>query len=379
MKHLRYLCTLLACSASISATNAGVPYCIDDWTSAHNVSSSLNRSTLSAAWAGSRDVGAHLTRNQAGLRPGVSVPRAAAVPKSDAKASAKGPKVPIVAPKPRRWEVFGSMYFYSEKFDGNARYQYCHDKYCNKWLVGSTDTTMDLFGGSIGVEYRINSNWSTGVAVSASQADIDMGLAGSSDLDSISLIPYVSFYQEDAIGKADLWASGMYSYGMHDYDIRRNSIFGTTTGSPDGTTHLLEANIGLNYGEDNFVHGPYAGLRYITGEIDAYNEIGPAAAYVGQQDVDSLVALVGYQASWKIRGGNGVWVPQVRVAWEHDFEDGPNTFGLPGDLRDEDTAVVGASLSYWFDNGWNVGVGYEGRFGSAVTGHYGNVNAGKEF
>jgi len=370
---------LLVCTASASASYSEIPYCIDDETSSANVTSSLNRSTLSAAWAGTRDVGAHLARNRAAIRPGVTLPAAAPAPESDAKASAKGPKVPVAVPKPRRWEIFGSMYFYSEKFDGDSRYEHCHDWHCGEWLYGSTDTTMDLFGGSVGAEYRINSNWSTGFAVSASQADIDMDIAGSADLDTVSLIPYVSFYQEDAIGSADLWASAMYAYGMHSYDIRRNRNFGTVTGSPDGTTHLAEANVGLNYGSKDFVHGPYAGLRYITGKIDAYNEIGPGAAYFSEQDVDSFVSVLGYQASWRFRGGNGIWVPQLRVAWEHEFEDGPTTFGLPGDLRDEDTAVVGASLGYWFDNGWNVGVDYEGRFSSVVTGHYAGVNAGKEF
>lgn len=376
MKHQRYLCTLLACLASSSASYSQYARYIDNETSASNVTSSLNRSTLSAAWAGARDVGAHLTRNRAAVRPGVTLPAPGPPPQASAK-GAKDAKVVVAAAKPRRWEVFGSLYFYSEEFDGNSRY--CHDWHGNQWLHGSTDSTMDLFGGSVGLEYRINSNWSTGFAVSASQADIDMGLAGSADLDTVSLVPYVSFYQEDVLGRADLWASALYSYGMHSYDIRRNRNFGTVIGSPDATTHMVEVNVGLNFGEDDFVHGPYAGLRYITGTIDAYNEIGPGAAYFAEQDVDSFVSVLGYQASWRIRGGNGYWVPQLRVAWEHEFEDGPTTFGLPRDMRDEDIAVVGASLGYWFDNGWNVGVDYEGRFGSAVTGHYAGVNAGVEF
>jgi uncharacterized protein with beta-barrel porin domain len=55
------------------------------------------------------------------------------------------------------------------------------------------------------------------------------------------------------------------------------------------------------------------------------------------------------------------------------------SFGLPLDSRDEDLAVVGAGIGYWWDNGWNLGLEYEGRFGSETEAHYGGVRAGKEF
>ena len=78
----------------------------------------------------------------------------------------------------------------------------------------------------------------------------------------------------------------MASYGTHSYEIRRNSGAGIAIGNPDATSHLLEANFGLNYGEGDFMHGPYAELRYIAGRINAYNEIGPGGVFVDENDVD---------------------------------------------------------------------------------------------
>jgi hypothetical protein len=359
----------------------------------------IGNSTLGIAWASTRDVGSHLYRHRAGIRPGnrLAEESVAVAPGAKGGSSAKGgAKVASISvPKPNRWEVFGSLFFYSEDHDGESYRERCkkkddkHDKYdmhrmmsySGGGVVGNaSDSSLDVYGGTIGTEYRFNRNWSAGVGLSAAQGDLDMGPAGSSDIDSVSLVPYVSYYQADVMGSADLWAGLMYGYGMHSYETRRNTGGGIAAGSPDADTHTVEFNVGLNYGDDDFTHGPYAGLRYITGTVDAYTEVGPGGTYFGEQDVDSLVSILGYQASWKIRGSGGFWIPQLRVGWEHEFEDGDTTsFGIPLDSRDEDIAVVGAGIGYWWDSGWNLGLDYEGRFGSDTEGHYGGVRAGKEF
>ncbi len=363
--------------------------------------SAIGNSALGVAWASTRDVGSHLYRNRAGIRPGSSLVDEVVAVSPGAKGgySAKGgAKVASISvPSPNRWEIFGSLFFYSEDHDGDSyrerrkkkddKYDK-HDKYELARVMPygpgvvttAAESSLDVYGGTIGAEYRFNRNWSAGVGLSAAQGDLDMGSAGSSDIDSVSIVPYLSYYRADVLGSADLWGSLMYGYGMHSYETRRNTGDGIASGSPDADTHTVEFNIGLNYGDDDMVHGPYAGLRYITGTVDAYTEVGPGATYFGEQDVDSLVSILGYQVSWKIRGGRGFWVPQLRVGWEHEFEDGGATsFGIPLDSRDEDIAVVGAGIGYWWDNGWNVGLDYEGRFGSNTEGHYGGVRAGKEF
>ncbi len=399
---LRVTLAVLALGTAVTRAGEEEPEeCYPD--NRHATSSAIGNSTLGIAWASTRDIGNHLYRNRAGIRPGSRLVEEAAPAHSDAKGgmgSAKGgAKVAAIAvPHPNRWEVFGSLFFYSEDHDGDSyrsRRKKKDDKYekydlvrmssygvpgANGVSTGSADTSLDVFGGSIGAEYHINRNWSVGLGLSAAQGDLDMGSVGSSDIDSVSLVPYLSYYRADVLGSADLWAGLMYAYGMHSYETRRYTGGGIASGSPDADTHTVEFNVGLNFGEDDFVHGPYAGLRYITGSVDAYTEVGPGGTYFGEQDVDSLVSILGYQVSWKMRSGSGFWVPQLRAAWEHEFEDGNVTaFGIPIEGADEDLAVVGAGIGYWWDNGWNLGVEYEGRFGSNTEGHYGGVRAGKEF
>ncbi|PAW66045.1 MAG: hypothetical protein B9S38_14265, partial [Verrucomicrobiia bacterium Tous-C4TDCM] len=167
------------------------------------------------AWASTRDVGSHLYRNRAGIRPGSSLTDEVVAVSPDAKGgySAKGgAKVASISvPSPNRWEIFGSLFFYSEDNDGDSYRERDKkkddkkkdDKYRNHDMVraisygangvatSSSESSLDVYGGSIGAEYRINRNWSVGLGLTASQGDLDMGSDGSSDIDSVSLVPYV--------------------------------------------------------------------------------------------------------------------------------------------------------------------------------------------
>lgn len=362
----------------------------------------VGKGVIGAAWANSHDVGGRLAAHRAGIRPGsrlVEEPYYPAPRDSKGGMGAKDAKVSAISvPKPNKWEVFGSLFYYSEDQDGDSfrgrskkkKYEK-YEKYGEEGrsglasrfaagAIGATEASNETFGGNVGIEFHLNPEWSIGVGVGGSSSDVDMGSAGSADIDTVAISPYISYYRTDAFGYADFWGDLLYSYGMHSIDTRRNTGGGIASGSPDADTHTLELTMGVNFGEEDFVHGPYVGMRYITGTVDAYTEVGPGATYFGEQDLDSLVSILGYQVSWKLRGKSGYWVPQLRVAWEHEFEDGNvNGFGIPVDVYDEDLAVIGANLSYYFDNGWNLGIEYEGRFGENSEGHYGGVRAGKEF
>ena len=390
----------LAAATSSAFVQAGEePQCPDIYPDNRQATSTtVGNSVLGVAYASTRDVSGRMYRNRAGVRPGTVLvdQEVAAAPAYSSKggmSSAKGgAKVASIAvPYPKKWEIFGSLFYYTEEHDGDSYSRRSKKKKDDKYdkygtygasviAAGAAETSMDVYGGSIGVEHHLNREWSIGVGVTAATGDLDMGSTGSADIDSVSVIPYLSYYRTDAFGSADFWAGLSYAYGMHSYETRRFTGGGIATGSPDADTHQVELTAGVNFGEDDVVHGPYAGMRYITGTIDSYTEVGPGATYFGEQDVDSMVSILGYQISWKMRGSGGMWVPQIRAAWEHEFEDGNvSAFGIPIDSRDEDIAVLGAGLGYYFDNGWNLGLEYEGRFGSNTEAHYGGVKAGKEF
>ena len=128
--------------------------------------------------------------------------------------------------------------------------------------------------------------------------------------------------------------------------------------------------------------------RVYYGNIGGYNgqvfldlpEVGPGAAVFPDSDYESLATQLGYQASYVMQMGSGVLVPQVRAAWEHEFEaDQGNFAGIPVGQLDEDLAVLGAGVGYYMNCGWNVVLDYEARLGEESQSHYVGLKAGVEF
>jgi uncharacterized protein YhjY with autotransporter beta-barrel domain len=354
----------------------------DSGESGRLVSSTLRATSITAARATTRDVGDRLFRMRAG-RPQAMQQAQAAPAHSDAKggmSSAKEPASPIVMPaETRPWEIYGSVFAFTEDQDEQSL--------ITRTVTGAPlrttvhpDTSIDIFGGNAGFEYRFNERWSAGFAIGASSTDVDMTFVGSSDIDTLALVPYVSYYQAEAFAGADLYADLMYAYGMNDYDIRRITAGGIATGSPDGDYNQLELTSGLNFRSGSLVHGPYASLRWLDGTIDSYTEAGPGAGLFPESDFESLATNLGYQVSYPITLSAGVLVPQGRAAWEHEFEDQQNAaFGLPGGEIDEDLAILGAGIGCYLLNGWNVVLDYEARLGSETQSHYVGLKAGYEF
>jgi uncharacterized protein YhjY with autotransporter beta-barrel domain len=346
------------------------------------VSSTLRATSISSARATTRDVGDRLFRMRAGRPQPMQQAAAPAYvdPGPKGGMSAKSSKSPIVMPaETRNWEVYGSVFAFTEDQDQ----QILSSRNANGALVQTLvhpDTSVDIFGGNAGFEYRFNERWSAGFALAASSTDVDMTFVGNSDIDTLALVPYVSYYQTNAFAGADLYADAMYVYGMNEYDINRITGGGIASGSPDGDYHQIEVTTGLNFRAGTLVHGPYASLRWLDGTIDSYTETGPGAGAFPSSDYESLATNLGYQVSYPIQLSGGVLVPQGRAAWEHEFEDDQNTaLGLPGGEIDEDIAVLGAGIGYYMTSHWNVVLDYEARLGSENQSHYVGLKAGYEF
>jgi uncharacterized protein YhjY with autotransporter beta-barrel domain len=372
---------LLALAALLPVTRAGdreSPPLLDILQTQYLANSGAGAATLSIARTSTSDVGDRLFRLRAGI-PWTEESVATTAP--DAKGGmAKSPVMPAPA-APRRWEVYGSLFHYAEEQDRQTI------------LVGPSGpggdiggilmlhpaTDVDIFGGTVGIEHRFTRNWSAGLALTGSRSDVEMTLAGTSEIDTLAVTPYLSYVQADVLGGADFWADLAYSHGFHELDIQRFTLAGGVLSSTDADTDRFDFTSGLNFQSGNVTHGPYGGLRWIDGSVNSYYEGGNFGLYP-DQEFESLVSILGYQASFPIQVRGGTLVPQIRGEWEHEFEDeGSRLFGFPLGERDENAVVLGAGIGYHAAAGWNAVFNYEARLSDRIEGHYVSLKVGLEF
>jgi outer membrane lipase/esterase len=121
------------------------------------------------------------------------------------------------------------------------------------------------------------------------------------------------------------WATGQLSYTNLDFETHRDIAIGTATrrheGSPGGSNITAGVQAGWTFGDGAFRQGPVLGLLSQTIKVDGFDESDPTlstALSYPEQDFDSLIGSVGWQASYAI---NDRVQPYARVAWNRQFED----------------------------------------------------------
>lgn len=124
-----------------------------------------------------------------------------------------------------------------------------------------------------------------------------------------------------------LWANAQLGWTNVSYEVDRNVHLGPATrvhsGSPDGDNLTAAASTGWTFGHGALVHGPVLAVLSQKISIDGYAETDPALstslAYP-QQDFDSLIGSVGWQASYGI---NDHLTPFAKLTYDREFEDAP--------------------------------------------------------
>lgn len=239
----------------------------------------------------------------------------------------------------------------------------------------------------IGLDYRLSDRAVIGALVGIERAEYDFDAenpgvnfvpashAGSVESDDA----YLTLFGSWGLGTSGfVEASG--GYERHDGTYRRNPVFQESTrtkpqvdvrvaGDAVRTVWWASINGGFDFSRDAFSFGPYAGLTATRSEIEAYTERDLSGSGLnmrfGDSERDSLLGHAGVRASYAFSGGSGVFVPQARIEYQHEFDDDAPTvasrFALDttgteydqvGGGQDEDFVVAGLSLSAILPNGW---------------------------
>jgi outer membrane lipase/esterase len=220
--------------------------------------------------------------------------------------------------------------------------------------AGSDGFHLDSVGGTIGAEYRINSNAFIGAAFDYSNPKAHLfNNAGTTEANSYQLGLYGGWTDRH------FFAQGLATIGHQDYRNTRPGVADTITSNPDGSTFVIAGKTGYLFDVGPTQLGPIGGLTYAHAQVNGYTESGdPALTYnVGRQTEEALIGSVGMQLRTPFFFRGQVISPYLNLTAEDDF------------IGNGRLIQFGATSTPLIVNNWNVPNG-------ASRDVYGRVTAG---
>lgn len=259
----------------------------------------------------------------------------------------------------------------------------------------------ETYGFEIGFDRRMSARVFLGAILAAERTEYDyaaelagvnftpQATAGDTETDAYSLTGYLTF---NATERAFLEFS--LGYVQQDHTFRRNSVFQESTrtvaqtnvnveGDTDGTVLWASLNAGYDWNSGASTFGPYLGVTYGRSELDAFVErdltnSGLNMAFDARTKT-STQGHVGLRFDRAISTGSGVFVPQLRVEYLHEFEDAApwsrasyalDTAGtqyyFTGDVPDADVVNAGVGATLILPGGWIWFLNYDYLTGGDV-------------
>jgi outer membrane autotransporter protein len=190
---------------------------------------------------------------------------------------------------------------------------------------------FDSQGVTVGVDYRFLNELVLGTAFTYSHFDADFNRSstnagGDSDTDGYVFSLYGTYYLEN------FYFEGVGSLGWADHDAKRRIEYASSTAisgtdrtaksDTDSTQYSFSFGTGYNAQVGSVDFGPYARLTYFKIDIDDFKETGAGGLnlQVEDQKVQSLISALGVRASKSFSWERGVWSPQIRGEWNHEYK-----------------------------------------------------------
>ncbi len=251
----------------------------------------------------------------------------------------------------------------------------------------SQETGFDFRANGItaGADYRLSDKLVVGGALGYSGKDSDFkGNAGNLDINNWHLTAYGSYYRSTSF-----YLDGLIRLGKNNIDTRRRiNLPGDPlqegVGDTTGQEYAVSLSGGYEYSRNALTFGPYGRLGYIRTSINGYTETASnpgnpgtgSVLTIDNQDVDSITAVLGSQASYAISARNAVYLLQLNGEWEHEFRDNSRaiaaqfaydptrtSFNIDSDSPDRNYFNLGLGITAVFANGRSGFLHYESRLG----------------
>ncbi|MGH8028272.1 MAG: autotransporter domain-containing protein, partial [Pseudoxanthomonas sp.] len=247
---------------------------------------------------------------------------------------------------------------------------------------GSATVDFETDGVSFGADYRFNDAFVFGAGVGYGRDDSDIGDHGSrSEGDAFTLAAYASYSPGDRF-----FLDGLLGYQQLSYDLRRYVTVNANTveGSRDGDQWFASVSAGADLQNGDWQFTPYARVDVAQATLDGYTETGDplySLAY-GDMEVDTATGNLGVRVDYRVRTGWGLFSPQLRLEYQHDFQgNGAATMQYADFLTgpvyraelddfDRNRVNVGLGGLFGFDT-WSLRLEYRGLTGSGGDSDHG--------
>ncbi|MEQ1513154.1 MAG: putative Ig domain-containing protein, partial [Lysobacteraceae bacterium] len=257
---------------------------------------------------------------------------------------------------------------------------------------GSAGVDFETDGLSAGLDYRVNDALTIGGGVGYGSDSSDIGENGSRSKGSAYTFAVYGSYSPGEV----FFMDGLWGYQSLDYDLRRfvTSNGNFVDGKRKGTQWFGSVSAGADIQKGAWQFTPYVRADIARADLDAYTEHGDAifALTYNHLEVDTDTGNVGVRIDYRREASWGLWSPQLRLEYQHDFKgNGAQTMryaDLPtgpfyrADLNDFDRSrlMLGLGVLFSLDNDWSFKFDYRGLIGSGGDSDHGvQLNVDKKF
>jgi outer membrane autotransporter protein len=246
--------------------------------------------------------------------------------------------------------------------------------------TGDVDSAFNQLGynfnsGSVtaGLDYRFTKDLILGTAFTYTRTESGFDRNGGSlDSNAYTGAFYGTFYATES-----LYFDGIATFGGINYDSIRNIQYAVPTdvvntkakANPDGEQYSVSLGGGYNFALQEWTLNPYARVNYIKLDVDKFSEQGGDgwAMRFSDQTVESVTTTLGSQVSYSLSTPWGVFLPNLRGEWHHQYKDNSRTIAVAF-LGDTTSGLVFDTVTDDPDrNYFTVGTGVSGTFAKGVT------------
>ncbi len=249
---------------------------------------------------------------------------------------------------------------------------------------GSAGIDFETDGLSVGADYRVNADLALGAGFGWGRDSSLVGDHGSrSEGKAYTAALYASYHPGGRF-----FVDGLMGYQDLSYELRRyvTASGGLLQGAREGNQWFASLSAGAD-----FRHGeqlqltPYARLDLARARLDGYTEQGDAlyALRYADMDVDTSTGNVGLRIDYRQQLSRGLFSPQLRLEYQHDFQGGDSaTLGYADQLYgpfyrsgmevfDRNRFLIGLGAQFSTDAGLSTRIEYRGVVGNSEEADHG--------